>query len=319
MRTLVITRGFPASGKSTWARDQLAREPQRWRRINRDDLRAMANPPIWSRDSEDFIIKVQNEAIRQALADGYDVIVDNCHVSAQSIKMLYKIAEEIGDVTVREKAFNTSAKECLIRNAKREGTARVPDKVITEMSHKARRGFSDKETYFSPKGMVGESIVQDKSLPKAIICDLDGTLAIIGDRNKYDASKCDIVDKPNDPVIACVQAMHVKGHKIIFMSGREEKDRAPSERFIEKYCTRQNKENFFKNGKQIFVNEPIQYQLHMRATGDKRKDNIVKRELFDAHVAGRYYVEFVLDDRDSVCHFWRSVGLTCFQVNYGNF
>ena len=26
--------------------------------------------------------------------------------------------------------------------------------------------------------------------------------------------------------------------------------------------------------------------LHMRATGDKRKDSIVKRELYEAHIAG---------------------------------
>ena len=306
MRYCVICRGLPASGKSTWAREQLAKEPKRWRRVNRDDLRAMSNPPVWSRDSEDFIIKVQNAMIRQAFADGYDVIVDNCHVSAQSIKMLYKIAEDVGDVTVREKAFNTTAKECLVRNAKREGSARVPDKVITEMSYKARHGFTDKETYFPPKGMTGEPVVQDVSLPHAIICDLDGTLALMGDRNPYDASKCDTVDKPNWPVIKCVTAMHAKGYTIIFMSGREEKDRAPSERFIIRWA----KGDLYKT---------IPYQLHMRATGDKRKDNIVKRELFDAHVAGKFYVEFVCDDRDQVVKMWREMGLTTFQVAEGSF
>lgn len=311
MRTLICLRGLPASGKSSWSRDQIAKEPCRWRRVNRDDLRAMMNPPVWSRESEELIVAAQDKIIREALSAGYDVIVDNCHVTTASMKQLYKLAEEIGDITVLEKAFNTSAKECLVRNSKREGRERVPDKVITDMSYKARHGWSDKSTYFPPKAASCEPIVQDESLPKAIMCDLDGTLAIIGNRSPYDASKCDEVDKPNVPVIECVKSMYKQGYAIIFMSGREDKDRAATERFIEKWC-----QILPLFGGDVMT---LPHQLYMRVTGDKRKDAIVKRELFDAHVAGKHYVQFVLDDRNSVCDFWRSIGLACFQVNYGDF
>ena len=43
--TLFITRGLPASGKSTWAREQLAKAPLGTVvRLNRDDLRRMSRP-----------------------------------------------------------------------------------------------------------------------------------------------------------------------------------------------------------------------------------------------------------------------------------
>lgn len=57
----------------------------------------------------------------------------------------------------------------------------------------------------------------------------------------------------------------------------------------------------------------------MRKSGDMRKDSIVKREMFDEHIRGRYNVNFVLDDRNQVVELWRSMGLTCLQVADGDF
>jgi hypothetical protein len=60
--------------------------------------------------------------------------------------------------------------------------------------------------------------------------------------------------------------------------------------------------------------------LELRKTDDGRMDAIVKKELFDMHIANKYFVEFVLDDRNQVVDLWRNeLGLTCFQVNYGDF
>ena len=57
----------------------------------------------------------------------------------------------------------------------------------------------------------------------------------------------------------------------------------------------------------------------MRTPKDNRKDCIIKRELFDAHIKGKYYIDFVLDDRNQMVDLWRSMGLTCLQVADGNF
>ena len=61
------------------------------------------------------------------------------------------------------------------------------------------------------------------------------------------------------------------------------------------------------------------YQLFMRKTDDFRKDAIVKEEIYQGEIEGKYNVLCVLDDRNQVVEFWRSKGLSCFQVAEGNF
>ena len=65
-------------------------------------------------------------------------------------------------------------------------------------------------------------------------------------------------------------------------------------------------------------NIPFDYLL-MRKTGDTRKDSIIKQELYEEHIKDKYFVEFVLDDRDQTVQMWREQGLLCLQVYYGNF
>jgi hypothetical protein len=57
----------------------------------------------------------------------------------------------------------------------------------------------------------------------------------------------------------------------------------------------------------------------MRAESDFRKDSIVKKELFDNHIKNKYFIEYVLDDRNQVVDMWRDMGLKCLQVQEGNF
>ena len=312
MRTIMVLKGLPGCGKSTFAKELLKKEKERWKRFNRDDLRGMVDDHVWSKENELFIVEIQESLVKIALRSGYDVVLDNTHLVPQTIKKIHKVAEAFGDVKVIEKGFNVSVNECLRRNALREGVARVPDKVIHDMARASGidRGkkLTDCETYYPPL-VTCEKVVQDESLQKTIICDLDGTLAIIGDRTPYDATDCDIKDAPNTPVIECVKAMYRHGYDIVFMSGREDKYRPETVRFIEKWVRRGVASS----------DAPIPYELYMRQTGDSRKDSIVKRELFDANVANKRNVVFVLDDRNQVVNFWRSIGLTCFQVNYGDF
>ena len=62
------------------------------------------------------------------------------------------------------------------------------------------------------------------------------------------------------------------------------------------------------------------HEIHMRHSGDYRPDWIVKNELFQEHVAGKYNVHLVLDDRDQVIDLWRrKLELPTWQVADGNF
>ena len=92
-----------------------------------------------------------------------------------------------------------------------------------------------------------------------------------------------------------------QGYKVILLSGREQLYREPTERFLLKH--------------------QIAYDLLlMRTTNDYRKDNVIKKELFQQEIAGKYFIEFLLDDRNQVVEMWRKdLHLPCFQVNYGDF
>lgn len=141
---------------------------------------------------------------------------------------------------------------------------------------------------------------QNASLPKSIICDLDGTLALICGRSPYDATHCynDLINRPVANVLVNYRKL---GFTIILLSGREEKFRPPTLRFLETHDITFDK-------------------LLMRRTGDNRKDNIIKREIFDQEIKDRYFIEFILDDRNQVVDMWRNeLQLPCFQVYYGDF
>jgi hypothetical protein len=55
-------------------------------------------------------------------------------------------------------------------------------------------------------------------------------------------------------------------------------------------------------------------EFYIRSADDSRDDRIVKRELFDKHVLGKYNVIAVIDDRPKVCQMWRSIGLNVVQI-----
>ena len=318
MQKMIIMRGVPGSGKSTRAREYVDRED--YVRVNKDDLRQMLNNGLWSRANEKFIHDTSMKLVTMALMAKKNVVVDNTHVTAAQVKPLHKLAEQIGGIEVHEVWVRTSIEECLRRNALREKSERVPDDVIHRMARDAgiaKSGYVNCHDTVKvyPAYQSYEPLEQDQNLPKAIICDLDGTLAHIGARSPYDASRCDEVDLPNHAVIECVLVMANAGYRIIFMSGREDKDRAATMRFISKHVTELKYP--FAHTEPFF--DVIDYELYMRSTGDQRKDSIVKRELFDTHVRGKYNVVFCLDDRNSIVQLWRSMGLSCFQVNYGDF
>jgi len=141
---------------------------------------------------------------------------------------------------------------------------------------------------------------QNPDLPKVIICDLDGTLALMNGRNPFDASRCDN-DLIHHPVANLLKNYKFLGYKILLVSGRENVYKEPTLRFLEKH-------------------EIVFDELLMRRAKDYRKDSIIKTEIYNDFIKGKYFIEFVLDDRNQVVDTWRKdLKLPCFQVYYGDF
>lgn len=288
---LIMTKGLPASGKTTWAKTQI-KQGGSVKRVNKDDLRAMLDNSNHNRLNEDFVLQTRDAIVKAALMRGQTIIVDDTNFAPKHEHALRKIAEEC-NATFQVKDFtDVPLVECIKRDLARPNPVGIA--VITDM-HKQ---WLAKEEAHKP-------IVQDQSLPKAIICDLDGTLALIGDRSPYDASKCE-GDAVNVPILKILgKFSQDPEYSILFMSGRESKFQNQTSVWLQS--------RLGECGFQKFN------ALMMRETGDSRKDSIVKSELYERHVKGKYNVEFVLDDRDQVVQMWRSIGLTCLQVAPGDF
>jgi len=136
-----------------------------------------------------------------------------------------------------------------------------------------------------------------------VVADLDGTLAIMGPRNPYDDMRC-YCDSVNIQVLEVLCAlMSHNGLRAVFVSGRQSRSREETERWLDDMATF----------------PPLSYDLFMRETGDNRPDDVVKEEIYRTKIEPNYDVFLVLDDRDKVVKMWRKLGLTCFQVQEGNF
>ncbi len=111
---LAILVGLPGSGKTSFAR---ARLPQHVH-VSKDLM-----PNTSRRDAR------QLQLIREALAAGRSVVVDNVNARAADRAPLIGAARELGAPVVGY-VLETEVQECLRRNRAREGKARVPDVAI---------------------------------------------------------------------------------------------------------------------------------------------------------------------------------------------
>ena len=58
--------------------------------------------------------------------------------------------------------------------------------------------------------------------------------------------------------------------------------------------------------------------LFMRGQGDRRPDDIVKTEIYEAFIRGRWDVLLALDDRPRVIRAWQALGVPVFDVQPGS-
>lgn len=304
MLKIIMCVGIPGSGKSTWAKSEVAKDPDNWVRINNDDLRAMMNGSVYSAGYEKLVTEIRNSLIKEAIKKDKNIIIDNLNLNKKHFDDVIKLAKSFNkNIEVSEKTFYIDLDEAITRDSQREGKARVGESVIKrwwkDSGKDLFKSYKPRVQVFTKHHSIEniEPITQKDSLPRAVVFDNDGTISLIHpNRSPYDASTCD-QDLPHSHVIECMRLYFKAGYKIIFVSGREDKDREPTERFY----------------KQHFPE--ITYELFMRKTGDKRKDVIIKEEIYINHIADKYYIAGWFDDRLQVCKWVYENGLPLFRVN----
>lgn len=282
MPKLLMIKGLPGSGKSTYARQLVA--ASQYTRVNKDDLRAMLHNGSHSKSKEATVLKIRDAVVVEALTKGSNVVVDDTNFAPVHEIRLRELAKEHG-AQFQSKLIDTPVDVCIERDLKRLNS--VGHKVILQMY----------EQYLKPK--PAEKPANDPDLPTAVICDIDGTLAHMVNRGPYDTAK--YLDDVKDDTVHHAFSRLSEGATRIICSGRGVEFKADTEQWL--------------------TNHGITYDLLlMRPAGDRRKDSIVKRELYEEHIQGKYNIQVVLDDRNQVVDMWRDeLGLKCFQVAPGDF
>lgn len=129
---VIILKGLPGSGKTTWAKEQVDKNPEKFKRINKDDLREMLDNSKYSKNNEEFIIKTHDKLLYWAVQDGYTVIVDNTNLTQHHEN---RVREIVGDKAIVEiKEFNTPLEECIERDKKRANS--IGEKAIRDLHNK---------------------------------------------------------------------------------------------------------------------------------------------------------------------------------------
>lgn len=306
-RTMIITRGIPASGKTTWAKQWVSEAPYGERvNVNRDDIRKMMGfGQVGTNEQEDSVTTIQNSMIHAVMSDGKDIVISDTNMRRKNIARFAEMGIVAG-YEVKVKDFPIDFDTAVARDKNREDS--VGEDVIRKFHSKfPPKQWIDGEKIISEvrqkveQKEKRESYRNNPDNPDAIMVDIDGTIAINdGHRSYYDYSDAVKGDKPNTPVIEAVKMAHAAGVKIIIMSGREDR------------CKEASIEWMTDNG--IPFDE-----VHFRATGDQRPDWIVKDEMVREHIQDSYHVVFCYDDRDQVVSHHRKMGYKVFQVAPGDF
>lgn len=285
--------GMQASGKSTYCK-QFIKDNQDWKCVNRDSIRHMLSNYSFDNKNEKLVTLVERKAMQAILDQGYNLLIDKMNLNNKYLQDdVTFIQSQYSDAEFEYMEFPITLGEAIERDKKREfvigesvlkSTFRKYEKELKEMLEKTK-----------------VKIVYDSNLPDAVIFDIDGTLANAKHRNIFDEDKVD-----TDEVIEsvkllnglCQKGFNISKHglHIILMSGRHDSCREKTEKWLE--------------DNHIYFDA-----LYMRKAGDNRKDTIIKKELYEEYIKGKYNVRFMVDDRPQVLATWVEFGLFTLNVN----
>ena len=284
---LYITVGISASGKSTWADKKVQEDAYKGItvvNINRDTIRFNDVLPgsDWStykftKAREQAVSEIALQQFNDAVAAEYDIIISDTNLNEVYRNAWVERGEENG-YQVEIIDFPITLEEAWKRDAAR----------VNGVGHNTiYQQYKQWEEY---KGV--KKYAPDESKPKAIIVDVDGTIANKCDRSPFEWDKVGC-DTPRLEIINMIRAFaRSYGATPIFLSGRDSVCRDITQGWINCHAYMDKDQ-----------------ELYMRAEGDMRKDTIVKEELFWEHIEPIYNVIAAFDDRPVIVRLWHKLGI----------
>lgn len=292
--TIILTIGASCSGKSTWAQEAWEfyryNTEEHWVVLERDTYRFdmfTNGKRDWTKykfnkKNERAVTEAIDKDALEAVGRGDSIIISDTNLNPAIRQKWKDFAQEHG-YEYEEKLFPCDWNTLVKRNAQREGG--LSESLL----------WSQYKRYMQQFGKIGEHPVKpyqhNPMLESTIICDIDGTIAdMTGVRKPFEWDKVGL-DNPRIEIIRMLEGLaYVHGH-VTFMSGRDGCCYDGTYQWLEEHVTSD-------------WPEYIEWQLLMRTPDDKRKDDVVKYELYQQWVKGKYNVAAVLDDRPQMIRAW---------------
>ena len=170
---IILTRGVPASGKSTWAKKVISENDwnrgEQWIRVNNDDIRNMFGV-YWVPDREKLVESTRKNIIQKAVENRVNIIVDNMNFSEKyktEVEQILEETEMFDEYEIEYKDFFIPLAEAIERDSLRSNP--IGASVIKSIYKQNINLFN--------QAQVNRPIVEKQGLPNALIVDLDGTVA----------------------------------------------------------------------------------------------------------------------------------------------
>ena len=128
-----ILSGCPGSGKTTWAKEQIAEKGGV--HCSRDEIRfSLLKEGEDYFSHEDEVVRIWTEKVHQAILspDAGDVYIDATHLTEKSRAKVINSLPTTNYIIIIV-FFDIPLETCLERNEQREGRAKVPRSVIRRM------------------------------------------------------------------------------------------------------------------------------------------------------------------------------------------
>jgi predicted kinase len=126
---ILILVGIPASGKSTFAKDFIEKNPN-YIRINRDDIRKMIrNLPMLDSRGEKLVTDIEYSIAENAIEKGFNIIWDNTHLKMSYINSIIDRFNSKSDILFN--VFDIDVEVAIERDNNRE--AKVGEDIIRKM------------------------------------------------------------------------------------------------------------------------------------------------------------------------------------------
>lgn len=132
MGKLIMLRGLPASGKSTYAKEMV--RTKGYKRVNRDDLRQMIDNGEYSPENEVLVRTIRDEILIQIGLAHQTAIIDDTNLKFEEEEHFKDLAREWG-FGFQVVNFDVPVDECIHRDSFR-GIHSVGEKVIRDMYDK---------------------------------------------------------------------------------------------------------------------------------------------------------------------------------------